>query len=573
MKKKLLLFLAICCCAIKLSSQCTGCTVTNPVSSGSYTFANNSTVCFTQNTTLSDVTFGNNVKVCIATGVTLTIQNNINYLSTQPNLTFDISGILQFGQSPEIRANVDMTIRSGGILRAGSSGGNNFTFGGSTKNVLTNYGTVQVSVLGFSASSATNIIDNYATYTIGANINIQGNTTFRNNGNITIGQSYNNNSTSTYINCGTITSNIGYNLGGGVVINTGNFYVGSGSIDMSGSSKMQNYGMMRSLGTINGSASAELYNEGMLQITSLQMNGGTIKGPSNSSLKGYVYVINSVNPNGTKVGPNLDIKKYTSYNPDVKSASQGQSSVFNSPPVYINSSGATVTQAVSNVTYDCTTCPPVVLALGRCPEVDGKFPPVAVDDSYTILPGSSSTTTVLVNDLEQYNGAAATLTNVVITQVSTTNSGVTVSPTTGLVSVATGTPGGTYTIVYRICRVSLSTSCSTANITVTVPSSVCYKNATVSGVGLDTPMGITALGRAGDKENWPMVRKGGWIALESLSKGFVINRLTNAQIAAIPQANLVEGMTVYSITDDCIKINIDGTSSGWKCFSKQDCPD
>jgi hypothetical protein len=33
-------------------SQCTGCTVTNPILSGNYTFASGSTVCFTSNATL-----------------------------------------------------------------------------------------------------------------------------------------------------------------------------------------------------------------------------------------------------------------------------------------------------------------------------------------------------------------------------------------------------------------------------------------------------------------------------------------------------------------------------------------
>ena len=131
-------------------------------------------------------------------------------------------------------------------------GGNNFTFNGAT-NTLTNYGTVAVSVLGFSNGSSTNLVDNYNLFTIAQNINISGVTTFRNLGTINIGQSYNNNSTSTYLNCGTINSAVGYNLGGGKIINTGNFNVGTGSIDMSGNSRLENYGNFYSRGTINGS--------------------------------------------------------------------------------------------------------------------------------------------------------------------------------------------------------------------------------------------------------------------------------------------------------------------------------
>ena len=88
-----------------------------------------------------------------------------------------------------------------------------------------------------------------------------------------------------------------------------------------------------------------------------------------------------------------------------------------------------------------------------------------------------------------------------------------------------------------------------------------------------TNHGITALGRAGaDNGNWPMVRKGAWTALEAKTKGFVVNRIaTTASVEAI--ANPVEGMMVYDEEADCLKINTDGTSTGWKCFNTQACPD
>ena len=567
---KKILFLLLVLLSVDIYSQCTSCGVTNPTSGN---FAANTTYCFTANTTFSDVTLANNVKICIAPGVTLTIQNNINYATSNPAVTFEIAGTMLFGQSPQISANLTVNIQSGGILRAGSSGNNNFTFNGSGTNTLTNYGTVNVSVLGFNSSSATNIIDNYGTYTIAQNINISGNTTFRNNGTLNIGQSYNNNSTSSYINCGTINSSVGYNLGGGKVINTGTFNVGTGSIDMSGNSSMYNYGILTSTGTLNmNSSSAIFYNEGLTRLTNWTTQGW-IKGPDSSSKKGYIYVVNKATNNNLKVGPNLDFTRYTSNTFTTVSASQGQTNIFNNTPTYVNSSGTTVTQTVANVTYNCTSgCPSLVTSIGLCPNVDGSFPPVAVDDAYTINSGNSSATSILINDLEQYNGVAATTSNVIITQVSTTNSNVNVNTSTGLVTVASGTSGGTYTIVYQICRTSYPTSCATATVTITVPSSVCYKSAVTSGTTLDTLQGITALARAGSNaDNWPMVRKGGWTALEALTKGFVLNRLTNAQITAI--TNPVEGMLVYSITDDCLKINTDGTSSGWKCFTKQDCPD
>lgn len=105
---------------------------------------------------------------------------------------------------------------------------------------------------------------------------------------------------------------------------------------------------------------------------------------------------------------------------------------------------------------------------------------------------------------------------------------------------------------------------------------VCSKPAATTGIGLDTKQGITSLGRAGSNgDNWPMVRQGAWTALESKTKGFVVNRLTTAEINLIPAANLVEGMMVYDTTLNCLKVytTIDnGTTYGWNCMNTQTCP-
>jgi len=102
----------------------------------------------------------------------------------------------------------------------------------------------------------------------------------------------------------------------------------------------------------------------------------------------------------------------------------------------------------------------------------------------------------------------------------------------------------------------------------------CYKPAATSGTVLSTNHGVTSLGRAGaDNGNWPMVRKGAWTVLEAKTKGFVVNRLTDLQIAAIPSANLVAGMMVYNVTQHCLMINTNGTAAGWKCYVTPACPD
>lgn len=111
------------------------------------------------------------------------------------------------------------------------------------------------------------------------------------------------------------------------------------------------------------------------------------------------------------------------------------------------------------------------------------------------------------------------------------------------------------------------------NALITTCSNLCYKPAVTIGTILDTKQGITSLQRAGSgNDNWPMVRKGAWTALESKTKGFVPNRLTMAQINSIPATNLVEGMMVFNIASDCLYINTDGTATGWKCFNTQTCP-
>ncbi len=113
----------------------------------------------------------------------------------------------------------------------------------------------------------------------------------------------------------------------------------------------------------------------------------------------------------------------------------------------------------------------------------------------------------------------------------------------------------------------------------------CYKPAVTSGTVLDTNHGITAINRAGSNivksdtgvqsDNWPMVRKGAWTALESKTKAFVVNRVDFDSSTPYPkpvgiaETNYVEGMMVYDKTNHCLKI-YDGTN--WRCYETQACP-
>jgi hypothetical protein len=243
--------------------------------------------------------------------------------------------------------------------------------------------------------------------------------------------------------------------------------------------------------------------------------------------------------------------------------------------VFMNSNPSFLT----NVTYDCASTnscsAPLIINPGFCPAINGDLPPMAVDDLYTIVAGGSSTGIVLDNDFETYGGAQATLSNVILSQISTSNPNISLNTSDGHILVASGASPGTYTLVYQICQTASPSNCDTATVTVTVPGIVpCYKPAVTVGNILSSDFGITSLSRADSgASNWPGARKGAWAVLESKNKGFVLNRLTDAQVAAIPQADLKEGMMVYNTTQHCLQVNIDGTAAGWKCFTTQTCPD
>ncbi|NOT88230.1 MAG: DUF11 domain-containing protein [Lysobacter sp.] len=127
-----------------------------------------------------------------------------------------------------------------------------------------------------------------------------------------------------------------------------------------------------------------------------------------------------------------------------------------------------------DVTYEiCETLNPTNCDVAIATVTVGAAVIDAVDDTGTVANGATGGTAVanvLVNDT--LNGVPATLATVVITQVSTTNPNVTLNPATGAVTVAPGTPAGTYTLVYQICEQLNPTNCDTATVTVTVGAAV-----------------------------------------------------------------------------------------------------
>ncbi len=105
----------------------------------------------------------------------------------------------------------------------------------------------------------------------------------------------------------------------------------------------------------------------------------------------------------------------------------------------------------------------------------------------------------------------------------------------------------------------------------------CYNPAITTGTAQDTKVGVSLLKRAGaspqQADNWPMLRKGGHIALESNHQGFVPTRMATAELTNI--TNPQDGMMVYDTTAKCLKIfvknNADATGA-WHCFQNPACP-
>lgn len=225
------------------------------------------------------------------------------------------------------------------------------------------------------------------------------------------------------------------------------------------------------------------------------------------------------------------------------------------------------------------------------------------DGTTSYTPGTSTTYTVTatnngpfgvlnakVEDLVPAGIPTANVTYSAVASVGSTTS--VVGTQIGNINDLIGLPVGgkvTYTVIVNIPfgftgnLVNTATITAPSNITDTNlsnntatdidTSSACFREGRL-GTGLPTKHGISALGRAGldQGDNWPMVRESAWTALESKTKGFVINRIpTTAQVNAIP--NPIEGMMVYDEEADCLKIysTTNGVDFSWYCFKTLGC--
>jgi YVTN family beta-propeller protein len=91
----------------------------------------------------------------------------------------------------------------------------------------------------------------------------------------------------------------------------------------------------------------------------------------------------------------------------------------------------------------------------------------AVDDAGTITRvGGIAVANVLTND--RFANAAATTSRVSLSQTAASNPALSLSLSTGAISVAAGTAAGSYTLNYRICELARADNCDEAQVTISV---------------------------------------------------------------------------------------------------------
>ncbi|WP_457617596.1 hypothetical protein, partial [Lutibacter sp.] len=92
----------------------------------------------------------------------------------------------------------------------------------------------------------------------------------------------------------------------------------------------------------------------------------------------------------------------------------------------------------------------------------------ANNDLGTATEGVASVAVVNVLGNDDLAGSVPTTANVTLTEVSSTNTGVTLNTTTGEINVTGTVPVGVYTLDYQICEITNPSNCSTATVTITV---------------------------------------------------------------------------------------------------------
>ncbi len=144
------------------------------------------------------------------------------------------------------------------------------------------------------------------------------------------------------------------------------------------------------------------------------------------------------------------------------------------------------------LTYEiCETLNPSNCTTSTVTIVVDEAPIAAAPESFPVINGADGgvTTSVLASDM--LNGQPVDPADVTLT-VGSSDPELTLDPATGLITVAPGTPAGTYTVEYTICETLNPTNCATVIETVTVGESpIDSADDTASGVnGTDGATGV-----------------------------------------------------------------------------------
>ncbi len=164
----------------------------------------------------------------------------------------------------------------------------------------------------------------------------------------------------------------------------------------------------------------------------------------------------------------------------------------------------------------------------------------AVDDSSPSINGSTGGTTpsVLINDT--LNGQPVNPSDVTLTPGTSPNPGLTMNPD-GTITVAPGTPAGTYTYPYQICEVLNPANCDSANATVVVGAAPIVANDdTYSGIN-----GATGNANAGNAYTNDTLN-GQPITDVSLITGTVTTPATPINGGPVPALDTVTGVVSVS---------------------------
>ncbi|MCZ8324668.1 MAG: putative Ig domain-containing protein [Sphingomonadaceae bacterium] len=165
-------------------------------------------------------------------------------------------------------------------------------------------------------------------------------------------------------------------------------------------------------------------------------------------------------------------------------------------------SGTPTADGGFNFTVTATDSSPVPgpFSGSRAYSLTMTFPPIVAEDDNNGSPvngfvGGTAYANVLAdngNGADTLGGAPATLATVSLSELFSSDPKVSLAVGSGAVSVAAGTPAGTYTLIYEICQLTAPANCAPANVTVSVSAAPILARNDSNAANVSTATGGTA---------------------------------------------------------------------------------